>query len=87
MPDTATIKELRRLNDRIEAEREEYLRHHHLQYLLACGDFVGFFPDRKEAYFHAVRNFSDDSIFLIRQCLRKDEERPAIFRSGRLRVE
>ena len=63
-----------------EDQRDVFVREHHGEFVLIYGgEAVGFFPDRAEAYREGKA--SSDGIFLIRECLRKDEEQPAVFHS------
>ena len=68
-------------NKHFEANREAFVRDHHTDYVLIQGrTTVGFFKDRGSAYLRGKKDFPA-GVFLIRQCLRKEEEERAIFRS------
>ena len=68
-------------NEHFEANREAFVRDHHRSYVLIHGrTIVGFFEDRGLAYLRGKKDFPGE-VFLIRRCLRKEEEERAIFRS------
>ena len=70
---------LREANLYFEAHREAFVREHHEEYvLIRSGETVGFFADRGEAYREGK---TAGGVFLIRQCLRTEEEQQAIFHS------
>ena len=61
--------------------QEQFAKEHTGQFVLICNQTVeGFYGDEIEAYVAAKRKFQDGT-FLLRQCIRKEEEKAAIFRS------
>ena len=61
--------------------QEEFASSHYGKYVVIHGDrVVGFFDDQFEAYNTAKAEFPEGS-FLLRQCLRQDEERTVVMRS------
>ena len=73
--------DLRESNEHFEANRVAFVRDHHRHYVLIHRrTTVDFFEDRGSAYLRGKSDFPG-GVFLIRQCLRKEEEERAIFRS------
>ena len=61
--------------------QEEFAKEHTGQFVLIYSQNVeGFYDDEIEAYVAAKRKFPEGT-FLLRQCIRKEEEKAAIFRS------
>lgn len=61
--------------------QEEFASAHHGEYVVIHGErVVGFYDDQLEAYQMAKAEFPAGS-FLLRQCLRPDEERTVVMRS------
>ena len=72
---------LQKETDAFEQRREEFAENHHGEVVVIHGtEVAGFFESEREAYLSAKEKFGKGS-FLIRRCLRADEERPAIFHS------
>ena len=61
--------------------QEEFVAENPGRFVLICDQTIeGFFDDEIEAYIVAKQKFQNRS-FLIRKCVRKEEETAAIFRS------
>ena len=61
--------------------QEKFSEEHHRQFVLIHDEEVeGFYDDEMSAYMAGQKKFKPGS-FLLRQCIRRDEETPAIFRS------
>ena len=61
--------------------REQFVNDHHGEYVVIFDNAEqGFYTDKLEAYLDAKSKFPRGS-FLLRKCLRAEEEAPAIFRS------
>ena len=64
-----------------KAHQEEFAKDHHGQFVVICGDSVeGFYDDELDAYLTAKSKFPVGS-FLLRPCIRPEEETAAVFRS------
>ena len=61
--------------------QEEFARDNHGRYVVIHEDDVeGFYDDQLDAYLEAKAKFPPGS-FLVRQCVRPEEERVVVFRS------
>ena len=59
---------LRESNEHFEANREAFIKDHYETFVLIIGRSTeGFFKDRGSAYFHAMMQFPDEPVVLIRQ--------------------
>ena len=64
-----------------KAHQEEFSKDHHGQFVVIHEDSVeGFYDDELEAYLDAKSKFPVGS-FLLRSCIRPEEETAAVFRS------
>ncbi len=62
--------------------REEFARKHHGEFVVIYGEEVGgFYKSELEAYTVAIKKHPAGS-FLLRPCLRPEEESVAVFHSG-----
>lgn len=62
-------------------KREEFVRDHHREFVVIYGETVdGFYENELEAYTSAKKKYPPGS-FLLRPCLRTEEEQIPSFRS------
>ncbi len=64
------------------ANRDKFVRGHHREFVLIHDNSeIGFYETGGKAYKEARNRNLESGTFLIRQCLREDEENVAIFHS------
>ena len=63
-----------------KARQEDFAKNHHGKYVVIHGDDIEFFDDEIDAYAYAKGAFGPGR-FLLRQCIRQDEETVAVFHS------
>ena len=64
-----------------EQHREEFAENHHGEVVVIHDtEVAGFFESEREAYLFAIERFEEGS-FLLRRCLKANEEHPAVFHS------
>ena len=64
-----------------EQHQEEFAKNHHGKIVVIHNtEVAGFFESEREAYLFAIEKFEEGS-FLLRRCLKANEEHPAVFHS------
>ncbi len=64
-----------------EQHREEFVKNHHGKIVVIHDtEVAGYFESEREAYLFAIEKFEEGS-FLLRRCLKANEEHPAVFHS------